>query len=81
MGGNRQIGLNGAEVWAYVVELDDGVRMRLDLTDWERSGLSVGRRVPLRLPGKAEVSLFITHATEVPPFVWVVLAKRVRVAG
>lgn len=81
MSGNCQIGLNGTEAWAYVVEVDDSVRARLDLTDWERSGLSVGRRVPLRLPGRAEASLFITHATEVPPFVWVVLAERVRVAG
>ena len=81
MSGNWQIGLNGAEAWAYVVELTERVRMRLDLTDWERSGLSVGRRVPVRLPERPEVSLFITHATEVPPFVWFVMARRVRVAG
>ena len=42
MSGSCQVGLNGSEVWAYVVELDDGARLRLDLTDWERVGLSVG---------------------------------------
>jgi hypothetical protein len=81
MSGSCQVAVNGSEVWAYVVELDDGARLRLDLTDWERTGLCIGRRVPLRLPGKDDVWLFITHATEVPPFVWVVMSKRVRAAG
>ena len=81
MSGSWQVGVNGSEVWAFVVELDDGVRMRLDLTDWERSGLSVGRRIPVRLPERADEWLFVTHATEIPPFVWVVLTKRVRAAG
>ena len=53
----------------------------MDLTNWERSGLSVGRRIPVRLPERADEWLFVTHATEIPPFVWVVLTKRVRAAG
>jgi hypothetical protein len=64
-----------------VAELDDGLRMRLDLTDWERTRLGVGDRIPVRLPGSPDEILFVTHATEIPPFVWVVLAKRVRAAG
>ena len=43
----------------------------------ERSGLCVGRRIFVRLPGKEDEWLFVTHAAEPPPFVWVVLAKRV----
>jgi hypothetical protein len=31
--------------------------------------------------GKSDVPLFVTHATELPPFVWVVLAKSVRARG
>ena len=81
MNGSWQIGLNGNEVWAYVVEVDDGARLRLDLSDWEKTRLCVGQRVPVRLQGKEDVWLFITHATEIPPFVWVMLAKRVRAAG
>ena len=47
MSSSCQVGLNGSEVWAFVVETADGLRMRLDLTDWERTGLGVGRRVPV----------------------------------
>ena len=46
---NVQVALNGLEVWAYVVELDDGYRMRLDLNDWERIRLYQGQRVSVRL--------------------------------
>ena len=79
--GNAVSGLNGLEVWAYVVELADGLRLRLAVDDWEKLRLDVGRRIPVRLPGKADVWLFITHATELPPIVWVMMAKRVRAAG
>ena len=80
MNGSYQVGLNGSEVWGYVVETAGGMRVRLDLTDWERTGLGVGRQIPVRLPGKADEGLFFTSATEIPPFVWVVLAKRVELA-
>src|SRR4051812_30537956 len=30
MSGSEQVALNGSEVWAYVVELDGGLRMRLE---------------------------------------------------
>ena len=79
--GNAVIGLNGLEVWAYVVELADGLRLRLAVDDWEKLRLDVGRRIPVRLPGKADVWLFITHATELPPIVWVMMARRIKAAG
>ena len=60
-GSNQQIGLNGLEMWAYAVELDDGLRIQLDLDDWQRLNLGVGQRIPVRLPGKADVWLFVTH--------------------
>ncbi len=81
MGTSVSIGLNGFEVWAYVVELDDGLRMRLALDDWQKLGLSPGQRVPVRMPGKDDVWLFVTNVTELPPIVWVVMARWVRAAG
>lgn len=80
-GVNQQVAVNGREVWVYVVELDDGLRMRFDIDDWQRLNLDLGRRIPVRLPGKDDVWLFITNVTELPPIVWVMMAKRVRAAG
>ena len=41
--------------------------------------MGAGQRIPLRLPMKVDEWLFVTHATEIPLFVWIVLAKSVRV--
>lgn len=79
--GSSLVALNGAEAWGYVVELDEGFRVQFALDDWQRMNLGIGQRVPVRLPGKDDVWLFITHVTELPPIVWVRLAKRVRVAA
>ena len=76
--GSALVALNGAEAWAYVVELADGLRVRFALDDWQRMNLGTGQRIPVRLPGKADVWLFITHVTELPPIAWVVMATRVR---
>jgi hypothetical protein len=73
--------VNGAEVWAYVVETDDGLRVRFALDDRQRLNLGRGQRIPVRLPGKDDAWLFVTNVTETPPVVWVVMARRVRVAG
>jgi len=72
------VALNGLEVWAYVVELTEGLRMRLALDDWHKLNLDIGCRVPVRLAERADVWLFVTHATELPPLVWVVMEKRIR---
>ena len=77
----QPVALNGTEVWAYVVETDDGLRVRFDLNDWQKLNLAPGQRVPVRLAGRADVWLFVTGATELPPVVWVTMARRVRVAG
>ena len=79
--GSVVIGMNGFEVWAYVVETAEGLRVRFSLDDWQKMDLGVGRRVPVRLPWKADQWLFITHATELPPIVWVMMARKVRAAG
>jgi hypothetical protein len=76
--GSSLIALNGAEAWAYVVELDDGLRVRFALDDWLQLNVGIGQRVPVRLLGKADVWLFITHVTELPPVVWVIMSTRVR---
>lgn len=75
--GSSLVALNGSEAWAYVIELTDGFRLRFALDDWHRMNLRIGQRVPVRLPGKMDAWLFITHVTELPPIVWVVLARRV----
>ena len=65
----------------HVVGLDGGIRMQLDLSDWERMGLYRGERVPVRRPGRKDEWLFITNVTERPPLAWVMLAARVRATG
>jgi hypothetical protein len=80
MAGSETVALGGREVWVFVVELDGGLRVRLDLTDWERLDLYRGQRVVVRRPGRVDESLFVAEVVEVPPVVWVVLAKRVSVA-
>jgi hypothetical protein len=63
---------------AYVVELDDGLRVRLALDDWERLGPYRGQRIFVRLPGKQDVWLIVTNVTELPPIVWVFMVRRAR---
>ena len=77
--GSFLVGLNGAEVWAYVVEQDHGLRVRFGLDDWHRLNIGTGQRIPVRLPGMPDVWLFVTTVTELPPVVWVMMAKRVSV--
>lgn len=74
------IELNGAEVWAFVVEDAGGFRIRLSLDDWQRLNLALGQRLPVRFPGANAVRLFVTAATEQPPVVWVTVAERLRAA-
>jgi hypothetical protein len=81
MGGTWPVRLGGVDVWAYAADAPGGVRLRLDLTDWERSGLCVGQRVPVRFPGCADVWLFVTAADYLPPVAWVSLERWARVAG
>ena len=80
-GRSLQVGLNGVEVWAFVVQHDGGLRVRLSADDWERMSLSRGQRVVVRLPGETDAWLYLTGTEEAPPFVWAVLALRVRSAG
>jgi hypothetical protein len=75
-GRSESIAVNGSELWAFVVELADGLRVRFSLDDWLRLNLSEGRRIPVRLPGREDVWLFVTAVTELPPIVWVTMEKR-----
>ena len=68
----QPVALNGSEVWAYVVETDEGLRVRF---------VAPVQRVPVRVAGKDDVWLFVTTVTELPPVVWVTMARRVRAAG
>jgi hypothetical protein len=49
------VGLNGFQLWVYIVALADGVRLRLALDDWNKLDLDVGRRVPVRVGEKRDV--------------------------
>ena len=53
----QQGALNGTGPWAYVVETDEGVRVRFDTDDWQRLNLGSGQRVPVRLLGRDDVGL------------------------
>jgi len=77
--GSTLVEVNGVGVWAYVLELADGLRVRLALDDCQRMDLGTGQRVLVRLAGE-DLRLFVTNVTELPPVAWVTLAKRVRVA-
>ncbi|MDB5314069.1 MAG: hypothetical protein JWO38_8271 [Gemmataceae bacterium] len=77
--GAMLVGLNGAEFDAFVVELDGGLRLRFTVDDWERSGLCRGCRVPVRLPGKRDVWMFVMEEVALPPIVWVVLRQRAQI--
>jgi hypothetical protein len=79
--GSVLVAIDGEEVWAYAVEAAGGLRLRLDIHDWQRLNLARGQRVPVRLPGSEDTRLFITGATEQPPVVWVEMAERIRAAG
>jgi hypothetical protein len=76
--GSITVALNGSEMWAYVVEHDNGLRMQVMIDDWENVNLDTGRRIPIRLPGRDDIWLFLT---QVPPIVWVMLGRRMPVAG
>ncbi len=77
----QHVALNGAELWAYVVEVDDGLRVQFQIDDWQRLNLVTGQRVPVRVAGREDVWLFVASVTDLPPVVWVTLARRLRAAG
>ena len=76
---NEQVKLNGVEVWAYIVETESGIRMRLSLDDWDRCRLYRAERIPLRRHGRPVVWFFLAEAVEMPPIAWFNLESRVRV--
>jgi hypothetical protein len=55
-----------------------GLRVRLALDDWLRLNLIEGLRVPVGLHGRADVWLYVTTVTELPPVGWVTMEKRLR---
>lgn len=79
--GSVLVALNGRELWVYVVEVDEGVKARFALDEWESLGLHEGRRVPVRLPGKDDAWFFVTAVAVLPPVAWVTMVERVRVTG
>jgi hypothetical protein len=81
MSSSEAVALNGSEVWGFVVEVADGMRLRVPLDDWERLGLYRGQRIPVRRSGRDEEWLFVSEVVELPPLVWLVMGSRVRVAG
>jgi len=48
MRGNEQIALLGIEVWAFLIEEEDGYRLQLPLDDWKRCNLSRGERIAMQ---------------------------------
>ena len=77
----QQVALNGTEVWTFVVETDEGLRIQFQIDDWQRLNIGGGQRLSVHMPGKGDIWLFVTHVIELPPIVWVTMLRRVRVAG
>jgi hypothetical protein len=73
------VGVNTYEVWAQVVELDNGFRMRFSIDDWEKFNISEETRIPIRMRRKGDSRLFVTSVTEVRSVVWVVMGRRLKV--
>jgi hypothetical protein len=78
MTGSEQLTMNGRAVWAYVVELDGGLRVRFDLSDLEQLNLYRGQMVTVRRNNGPEERQFLASVVELPPIAWVVLAEHVR---
>lgn len=79
--GSILVALNGTEVWALVVETDEGMRVRFGLDDWQRMNIGQGQRLPVRVANRDEAWLFITNVSEQPPVAWVTMARRIWAAG
>jgi hypothetical protein len=45
-------------------------RARFEIDEWQKLNRGTDWRVPVWLPGKGDVWLFITHVPELPPIVW-----------
>src|SRR5262245_15436293 len=56
---SEKVRLDGAEVWAFVVELPGGLRMRLNQSDRERLKHYRGQRVPVRRAGRPDIRLYL----------------------
>ena len=76
-GTNALVRLGKADVWAYVVETGEGMRVRVSADEWAGLGLHAGQRLPVRRAGHRDEMLFLAEAVEVPPFVWLVMLCRV----
>ena len=75
------IALDGRKLWGYVVETGEAMHIQLSIDDWERMGLVEGQRIPVRLPDRADLWLYVQSVTALPPIVWVVMVRRLRVVG
>ena len=75
-GTSALVRLGKTEVWAYVVETGEGLRVRESADEWAALGLHAGQRLPVRRPGRADEPMFLAEAIEVPPFVWLVMLSR-----
>ncbi|AMV23998.1 hypothetical protein VT84_06355 [Gemmata sp. SH-PL17] len=76
----QPVNLNGADVWGYVVESDEGVRVRFGIDDWQQLQIGEGQLITARIGGK-DARLFVANVRVEPPVVWVTMARRIRAAG
>ena len=79
-GTSALVRLGKTDVWAYVVETGEGLRVRVSADEWAGLGLHAGQRVPVRRAGHHDEAMFLAEAVETPPFVWLVMTGRVRAA-
>ena len=77
----QPIALNGVEIWGYVVETDDGMRVRFGIDDWQHLRIGEGQLLSVVTAGVSAARLFVADVSVTPPVVWVTLARRIRAAG
>ena len=67
MNGSAQVTLNGYLVWAFVVELGGGLRMRFALNDWEKLRPHAGQRIQIQHEGQPDQRLILAEVVEGRP--------------
>ncbi len=72
------INLAGHDIWAFVIEIGLGLRVRFSIDDWDRANIRCGQQVRVRVARRLPVWLIPLELVEVPPLLWVTLVSQWR---
>lgn len=71
MRGTGPVAVNGTTVYAYYMQDDNLLRVRISVDEAERLGIFDGLRVAVALPSEETKNLLVTALNRIPPYVWV----------